>query len=145
MCAVSGVLVMALPIPIVVDNFADYYSEQKKIEAKELKKEAQAKQAEFDVDAEKVRCDQNSCVEQFPKNLLRLPIMDLSRPSAELQDPSRNPQCPPTMASRDKQGKMEQSTINSKTIILFLIGIYAIMCSALIILFGCDSSNAQFI
>ena len=63
---------MALPIPIVVDNFADYYSEQKKIEAKELKKEAQAKQvcqsssisqvstryfvcqAEFDVDAEAV-------------------------------------------------------------------------------------------
>ena len=45
---------MALPIPIVVDNFADYYSEQKKIEAKELKKEAQAKQAEFDIDAEKV-------------------------------------------------------------------------------------------
>ena len=44
LCAVCGVLVMALPIPIVVDNFADYYSEQKKIEAKELKKEAQAKQ-----------------------------------------------------------------------------------------------------
>ena len=54
LCAVCGVLVMALPIPIVVDNFADYYSEQKKIEAKELKKEAQAKQAEFDIDAEKV-------------------------------------------------------------------------------------------
>ena len=48
-CAVSGVLVMALPIPIVVDNFADYYKEQKKIEAKELKKEAQAKQATVDV------------------------------------------------------------------------------------------------
>ena len=40
-CGVCGVLVMALPIPIVVDNFADYYSEQKKLEAKELKREAQ--------------------------------------------------------------------------------------------------------
>ena len=49
MCAVCGVLVMALPIPIVVDNFADYYSEQKKIEAKELKKEAQAKQVNIGI------------------------------------------------------------------------------------------------
>ena len=54
MCAVCGVLVMALPIPIVVDNFADNYSEQKKIEAKELKKEAQAKQAELDLAGEQV-------------------------------------------------------------------------------------------
>ena len=53
-CAVSGVLVMALPIPIVVDNFADYYKEQKKIEAKELKKEAQDKQDEVDVAVAKV-------------------------------------------------------------------------------------------
>ena len=53
-CAVSGVLVMALPIPIVVDNFADYYKEQKKIEAKELKKEAQAKVAEEEVVKAKV-------------------------------------------------------------------------------------------
>ena len=54
MCAVCGVLVMALPIPIVVDNFADYYSEQKKMEAKEMKKEAQAKQAIMDGEAEHV-------------------------------------------------------------------------------------------
>ena len=52
--AVCGVLVMALPIPIVVDNFANYYSEQKKLEAGELKKEAQAKQAEIDLEAERV-------------------------------------------------------------------------------------------
>ena len=54
MCAVCGVLVLALPIPIVVDNFADYYSEQKKIEAKELKKEAAAKQAEVDLEGERL-------------------------------------------------------------------------------------------
>ena len=53
-CAVCGVLVMALPIPIVVDNFADYYSEQKKLEAKEMKKEAQARQAELDMAAAQV-------------------------------------------------------------------------------------------
>merc|ERR1711893_583402 len=54
MCGVCGVLVMALPIPIVVDNFADYYSEQKKLEAKELKKEAQARQAKHETAAEEL-------------------------------------------------------------------------------------------
>merc|ERR1719150_241657 len=54
LCAVCGVLVMALPIPIVVDNFADYYSEQKKLEAKELKREAQAKQFEWEAEQQKV-------------------------------------------------------------------------------------------
>ena len=45
---------LALPIPIVVDNFADYYAEQKQIEAKELKREAQAKQAEEEAVAAEV-------------------------------------------------------------------------------------------
>ena len=47
MCAVSGVLVMALPIPIVVDNFGDYYAEQKRLEQAELKKEAQEREAKM--------------------------------------------------------------------------------------------------
>lgn len=48
-CGVCGVLVMALPIPIVVDNFADYYSEQKKLEAKEFKREAQAVEDQWEM------------------------------------------------------------------------------------------------
>ena len=47
-CAVSGVLVMALPIPIVVDNFGNYYKEQKKLEQQELKKEAQERVARME-------------------------------------------------------------------------------------------------
>ena len=38
---------MALPIPIVVDNFANYYSEQKKLEAQELKREAMEQEMMF--------------------------------------------------------------------------------------------------
>ena len=55
MCAVCGVLVLALPIPIVVDNFADYYQEQKQIEAKELKRDANIKLMEEEAEASKVQ------------------------------------------------------------------------------------------
>ena len=83
-CAVSGVLVMALPIPIVVDNFGNYYADQKKLEAQELKKEAQEKAARFE------RRQERTCTAGLVSTVTRqrgvvstpsLWSMDVSRPT----------------------------------------------------------------
>lgn len=50
-CAVCGVLVMALPIPIVVDNFASYYSQLKRLEVEQEKREARRRREEEEVES----------------------------------------------------------------------------------------------
>ena len=50
MCAVSGVLVMSLPIPIIVSNFEAFYANTKKVEASKVRKGRlmEEKQAEYE-------------------------------------------------------------------------------------------------
>lgn len=59
-CGISGVLVMALPIPIVVENFGSYYMEMKKREVLAEKKKRLQEQHRRDEDSGKVQRDRLS-------------------------------------------------------------------------------------